>query len=80
MLMYLSCSLRTACFFLHFHSPVLILMSIYAQDHGAGKYLSQEDLDSGKPNLKICDPNYYSTLNYEILVLSLDLFLPKSSL
>lgn len=55
-------------------------MSIYAQDHGAGKYLSQEDLDSGKPNLKICDPNYYSTLNYEILVLPLDLFLPKSSL
>lgn len=55
-------------------------MSIYAQDHGAGKNLSQEDLDSGMPNLKICDPNYYSTLNYEILVLPLDLFLPKSSL
>lgn len=57
---------------------MFILISIYAQDHWVQKYLSQE-LDSGMPNLKVCDPNYYCRLYHEILVLSLDLFLPKFS-
>lgn len=57
---------------------MLILISIYAQDHWVWKHLSQE-LDSDMTNLQVCDPNYYYTLYYEILVLLLDLFLPKFS-